>query len=269
MNKSVIFLLIIFVITFILLPSCITTYVNLEPQDSLINEQHPANSPEESYIHLVRIYDVNIITGRETVGAQTAGGVCVHSDATGCYVVTVNHFCTSSLDSVPNTSHFSMRQTATDIVGNLSTSVEIVDLMPEADLCLLYVRGNFNQIRGIQLDTNTARFEHLQNYGAPAGFFMSNDRWNLAMYEGRWSGYCDIRCAVPDPRVNMTYLVNHTIPTTRGQSGSPVFIGNYLFGIQIASNSSIEDFGIATSSSAIYLLLERNGILLERFNFEE
>lgn len=274
MRKSVMFLLMIFIIIFIMPFSCVRPYPFSLELDSNISSHHSPTmvapgSPEESYIHLIRIYEANIITGTRTLGVQTAGGVCVYSEVGGCYVVTVNHFCAERLNGIPNMSHFSFRETATNINGGSSSGVIIVDTMPEADLCLLYIRGDFTQARGIQLDANTQRFEHLQNYGAPAGFFMSNERWNLAMYEGRWSGYCNSRCAVPDDRVNMHNLINHTIPTTRGQSGSPIFIGDYLFGVQVASNPSIEDFGIAASSYSIYLLLERNGILLERHAGEE
>lgn len=219
-----------------------------------------SNSPEESYIHLEINYYINLVTGPSIISSSFAGGVCVSSDSEGCFVVTVNHFC-EIRHAGPRLPGLIKNFQAQDIYGNLTENIQIIDTMPEADLCLLRIQGRgFRQVAGLTFPSLNDRFSELQNYGAPAGHFSGSDLWNIFMYEGRWSGHCTERCAIPDDRVNYNNLIVHTIPTTRGQSGSPIFINNLLFGVQMATSDYIEDFGIATSSRSIYLLLERNNI---------
>ncbi len=245
-------------------PSCVSN-----APASYVNDGIPAanlidlDSPEDSYVHIRRIYSVDMATGPRGYMSTSAGGVCVHADDTGCFVLTVNHFCEENeVLKLPN---MRVEITAQNMFSDVAIdTVEIIDVMPEADLCLMRVEGEgFRSVQKLTLPAEIERFESLQNYGAPAGFFNGSERWNLSMYEGRWSGYCSDRCALPDERVLAQHLTLHTIPTTRGQSGSPIFVGAGLFGLQVATNGSIEDFGIAASSNAIYLLLDRNGIYLE------
>lgn len=262
MKKFLIWLVVCFLVI-LTPPSCVSNApaIDLEagPSANLID----LGSPEDSYVHIRRVYSVDMATGRRGYASTSAGGVCVSADDEGCFVLTVNHFCEpTEVLRLPN---MSVEITVENMFSNFpETEVEIIDVMPEADLCLLRVNGEgFRSVQRLILPSEMERFESLQNYGAPAGYFNGSERWNLSMYEGRWSGYCSNRCNVPDDRVLVQHLTLHTIPTTRGQSGSPIFVGNGLFGLQVATNGSIEDFGIAASSSAIYLLLDRNGIYLE------
>ena len=80
------------------------------------------------------------------------------------------------------------------------------------------------------------------------------------MYEGRWGGYCSSLCSLPDDRIRLQFFILHTIPTTSGQSGSPIFVGERLFALQVASNRSIDDFGIGVHAIAMYQILKRNDI---------
>ena len=55
-------------------------------------------------------------------------------------------------------------------------------------------------------------------------------------------------------------FVVYNIPTSRGQSGSPIFMGRNLFSIQVASNLAIDDYGIGASPDAIRDFLNDNGV---------
>lgn len=262
-----------FIICFLIFigpPSCISTtpIQELNLNSMIVVEE---GRPEQAYVHLSRGLFIDVITGPQRIGSINAGGVCVASDDAGCFVLTVNHFCERRKSDEPNVPGLYAVMSAENTNGGASVEVEIVDTMPEADLCLLRVDGtSFLAARGITLPEMAPRFSELQNYGAPAGHFNGSvDFWNLSMYEGRWSGHCTERCNIPDARVQNRNLILHTLPTTRGQSGSGIFIGDSLFGIQVATNSAIEDFGIAANSRSIYLLLQRNGIHLEFLSLEE
>ena len=215
-----------------------------------------------SYIHLEREYYVRMGEERILFASQSAGAVCVSADDEGCYVLTVNHFCEVEAGDTAPFSSLEMELNATNIVAAKSESVEVIDVMPEADLCLLRVEGDFPyQVKTFQNPLELHRFEELTNYGAPAGYFNSDDfRWIMSMYEGRWSGFCSSLCTLPDDRIRLQFFILHTIPTTSGQSGSPIFIGDRLFALQVASNRSIDDFGIGVHTIAMYQILKRNDI---------
>ena len=223
-------------------------------------------SPEQAYIQLTRRFFINSSHGQIEIASESAGGVCVFNENSGCFVITVNHFCnTNNRSQNIQFPEISENISAENITGEISYEIQIIDTISDADLCLLMVENlSVPSVRGIVLTENVPRFSPLQNFGAPAGHFSSLiDAWNLSMYEGRWSGYCTDRCIIPESSVKYENLITHTIPTTRGQSGSPIFIGDFLFAIQVASNNYIEDFGLATNSKVIYLFLIKNGIYLE------
>jgi hypothetical protein len=194
--------------------------------------------------------------------SQSAGAVCVSADDEGCYVLTVNHFCEVETGDTAGLSSLETELNATNIFAAKSESVEVIDVMPEADLCLLRVEGDFPyEVKRFQNPLETERFVELDNYGAPAGYFNSEDfRWIMSMYEGRWGGFCSSICSLPDDRIRLRFFILHTIPTTSGQSGSPIFVGERLFALQVASNRSIDDFGIGVHAIAMYQILKRNDI---------
>ena len=215
-----------------------------------------------SYIHLERKYYVPMGDERILFASQSAGAVCVSADNEGCYVLTVNHFCEVETGGTASLSSLETELNATNIFAAKSDSVEIIDVMPEADLCLLRVEGDFPyQVKAFQNPLETERFVELDNYGAPAGYFNSEDfRWIMSMYEGRWGGFCSSICSLPDDRIRLRFFILHTIPTTSGQSGSPIFVGDRLFALQVASNRAIDDFGIGVHAIAMYEILKRNDI---------
>lgn len=254
---------------------CLLFFANLYPSTEAFNpssgQAAELGHPDQAYVHLSMTFFVDLVSGAQRVAAVSAGGVCVESDESGCFVLTVNHFCQRSSSDEPSIPGFYAVISAENMNGGASSSVEVLDTMPEADLCLLRVEGSeFASVRGVILPEVAPRFAEIKNYGAPAGHFnASNYSWNLSMYEGRWAGYCTERCRIPDERVDNVNLIAHTLPTTRGQSGSGLFVGDGLFGVQVATNASIEDFGIAASSRSIYLFLQRNEIHLELLSLEK
>ena len=199
------------------------------------------------------------------IGAYGAGGVCVELTADGCHVLTVNHFCeppseitSEEIISLPGKIHF--LDTAMTLEGPSGT-VEIINTRPEADLCLLHVEGDFTaSVQGIQDLEAASLFDPLVNYGAPRGMFSPRPRPMLFAYTGLWAGFCTEQCAIPAMGIEYDNFVVYNIPTSRGQSGSPIFMGRNLFSIQVASNLAIDDYGIGASPDAIRSFLNDNGV---------
>ena len=256
-GRIIIWLVVLFVITGA--PACCSQRAH-RPTHAVVDV--PDIPVYNSYIHLERQYYVPMGGERLLFASQSAGAVCVSADDEGCYVLTVNHFCEVETGDTAGLSSLETELNATNIFAAKSESVEVIDVMPEADLCLLRVEGDFPyEVKRFQNPLETERFVELDNYGAPAGYFNSEDfRWIMSMYEGRWGGFCSSICSLPDDRIRLRFFILHTIPTTSGQSGSPIFVGDRLFALQVASNRAIDDFGIGVHAIAMYQILKRNDI---------
>lgn len=222
---------------------------------------------EDAYVQLRRTLYLAGNGFALPLGEYSAGGVCVELTDDGCYVLTVNHFCAppsemtdEALASLPGKTHF--MDVATTFEG-ASGFVDIIDTHPPADLCLMHVTGDMSaSVQSIQDLDAASLFDPLVNYGAPRGMFNPRPRPMLFAYTGRWAGFCTERCAIPAMDIDYDNFIVYSIPTTRGQSGSPIFMSRNLFSIQVASNLSVDDYGIGASPEAIRDFLGNNGIIL-------
>ena len=245
--------------------SCVAVNPPSSPDDT--QPHRLLQSQEDTYVQLRRTLYLAGDGFVFPLGEYSAGGVCVELTGDGCYVLTVNHFCVppsevadEPLASLSGKTHFT--DVATTLEG-VSGFVEIIDTHPAADLCLLHVTGDMSaSVQSIQDLDGASLFDPLTNYGAPRGMFNPHPRPMLFAYTGRWAGFCTERCAIPATDIDYDNFIVYNIPTSRGQSGSPIFMSQNLFSIQVASNLSVDDYGIGASPEAIRDFLGNNGITL-------
>lgn len=230
--------------------------------------------PEDYFVQLEVLFFIKAdLNGSEPnntyIYESKASGTCVERTENGCYILTVNHFC----DLEPIYQTFESFGIPSSLIGNEykitlgngseSRSAEIIDTDPSSDLCLLYIEGSFpGQLSEIYLTEDVDRFIRLQNYSAPIGLFDPDiNNWTLFLYEGNWSGFCSEGCETFST-FNKDNFILHSIPTTQGQSGSAILYNNAIFGIQSATRTDVDNFGLAVSPEAILNFLRRNQISL-------
>lgn len=226
-----------------------------------------ATPPYLAYVQLHKRLVMDVGDNELTFGTWSAGGVCVESEKNGCFVLTANHFCDSSLEDVfgevPAGYDFSPAFNFSfqgETILNEGGDAWVVSQDPTSDLCLIWVEGAFfDEVTYIVDENSISEFAFLQNWGAPYGYFNSYPDWGLLLFEGYWGGWCQEFCQLPGVE-NINNFFMHSIPTSRGQSGSAIFLDGALFGIQVASNLNIESFGIATRPSIINEFLLENNI---------
>jgi hypothetical protein len=223
--------------------------------------------PPLAYVQLSKALVMHIGDTETPLGSWSAGGVCVELDDGGCFVLTANHFCHSDLEELfgpepknfDYNSNFKIYFAGETISGSTGTGW-VVAQEPATDLCLIWVEGDFEHaVNAIANEENVENFAALSNWGAPRGFFRPYPSFGLLLFEGYWGGWCEGFCRLPGI-VEDENVFMHSIPTSSGQSGSAIFLGEKLFGMQIASNSSIDSFGISTRPSAIHNFLLANNI---------
>lgn len=232
----------------------------------------PSNAPTEVELHLtyVQLYKrltMDVGDTELTFGTWSAGGVCVENAPGGCFVLTADHFCESSLEDVLGEAPvgynfspaFDFSFEGRTILGE-GGDAWVVSQDPTSDLCLIWVEGEFfDEVPAIANENLIEDFAFLQNWGSPYGYFNSYPDWSLLLFEGYWGGWCQDFCRLPGIE-NVNNFFMHSIPTSRGQSGSAIFLDGALFGIQVASNLNIESFGIAARPSIINEFLLENNI---------
>ena len=249
-------------------------FVNCQREESpqASSEASEAFSPPLAYVQLSKALVMHVGDTEIPYGSWSAGGVCVDLDAGGCFVLTVNHFCHSDVQELfgpePKNfdydSGFSFYFAGETISGSTGTGW-VVAQDPAADLCLLWIEGTFDQaVETIASEENIENFAELLNWGAPRGIFRPYPSFGLLLFEGRWGGWCEGFCQLPG-LVEDQNVFMHSIPTSGGQSGSAIFLGERLFGLQIASNPSIDSFGISARPSAINSFLLTNKIIKPYF----
>lgn len=242
--------------------SCIGGHAPQAPSEASI----PA-PPHHTYVQLEKRLMLTLGESEVALASWGAGGVCVQEADGGCFVLSADHFCNPDMEEAlgPVPEGYSLSSDlrfafhGTNVFGK-GGDAYVVAQMPEADLCLLWVEGEmFSEIEGIQSEETIPEFAVLQNWGAPNGFFRPYPQLGLLFGEGRWSGYCGEFCRLSS-ETNYESFIMHSIPTSKGQSGSAVFYGVHLFAIQVASDLSVQSFGIATRSSIIREFLLENNI---------
>ena len=200
----------------------------------------------------------------------SAGGVCVESDENGCFILTADHFCQSNPEDLfgPESEYedngveveYKFSFSGINLVGETGNGW-VVSQDPNVDLCLIWLEGNFDQeVYAIANEEKINLFAELFNWGAPRGFFRTFPSFGLLLFEGYWGGWCDDFCQLPN-NLNGNNFFMHSIPTSPGQSGSAIYLNEKLFGLQVASNSSVNSFGISVRPSIINNFLLANNIV--------
>jgi len=224
--------------------------------------------PALAYVQLSKALTMRFEGNKIPYGWWSAGGVCIKSNEDGCFILTVDHFCHSDPEDLfgPEPEHidynvnFKYSFSGENLAGETGDGW-VVAQNPDVDLCLIWLQGNFDhEIYAIADEENIKFFAELHNWGAPRGFFRTFPSFGLLLFEGYWGGWCDDFCQLPN-NLNGNNFFMHSIPTSSGQSGSAIYLGEKLFGLQVASNSSVDSFGISARPSIINNFLRANNIV--------
>ena len=199
------------------------------------------------------------------IGSYDAGGVCVQSLDSSSVILTVNHFCngqdSAEVHDLMSRGLIWREGIAKSLSGQSSNVMKVIASSPENDLCLVQIKEfDCSPVQGIQDISVAHLFDPIINIGAPLAIFNAEPRSLLFRQVGTWSGYCNDTCNMPDTLMKPENFIAHSIPTSLGQSGSPIFMGRNLFSIQVANISSIDNFGIGACPIMISNFLDINGI---------
>jgi S1-C subfamily serine protease len=245
-----------FILSLLLLTSCVSGCVTFNNKESVAEEILPRHSFVQIQ-HSVEVEGCGLdsSTGKEkcqkaVMQYVSSGAYVFHSEVSQgtSYVLTAGHSCESKFPKSQIIEGFRVQNKGSKFktvdLNGFQNEAEVILINKRFDLCLLRVSNVLTNPPTLKLaDKEPKRGETVSNMAAPHGLFWSG---TVLIFKGQFSGYHTKGYSV------------YTIPTKPGSSGSPILNkDNKLVGVIFAGYRTIENVGLSSPLVAIRVFLKK------------